>query len=396
MPDDTCRSTGATRRRSMAIVRPCRPNLSELCVYRPFLDHFDVTFYYSGLAPADCRVQLDSLGLSQIRAVRYATYADTVRLECCQRAIDFKVGLGSLMLTRLRDVMRHGVINVVDPIYAFTGQVAGALREGQKLVVIRWENMHGRYDRIWLARRRARKVLRRAHLIVCSTWSSFYSLQTPEGSVARLEQVYPGIDVQRFSVEPEAAGRGSRSAGSGTGTPAILFVGRLQWTKGLHSLLAAMRILRLHLDLRPQAWVVGGGRQKPYADMTAAMGIQDQVRFFGRLSIADVFQKMKEAAVFCSPSLPSPNWTEQYGFAMVEAMAHGLPVVAFDSGAIREVCGEDGIYASSGNEYSLAESLARVLSRREEAAERGARLRQRALTEFDAERQGRKLLNLIA
>lgn len=104
---------------------------------------------------------------------------------------------------------------------------------------------------------------------------------------------------------------------------------------------------------------------------------------------------METADLFCFPSLVSPSWMEQFGFALVEAMAHALPVVAFDSGSIREICGDDGIYASTGNAFSLAEGLATVLRDARLARERGHRLQLRAFKEFDADCQGTKMLKAL-
>ena len=81
--------------------------------------------------------------------------------------------------------------------------------------------------------------------------------------------------------------------------------------------------------------------------------------------------------------------------AVVEAMAHGLPVVAFDSGSIREICGEDAVYASTGNAHSLAEGIAQIIESPRDSWIRGKRLQARALREFDANMQGGKMLEAI-
>ena len=105
---------------------------------------------------------------------------------------------------------------------------------------------------------------------------------------------------------------------------------------------------------------------------------------------------MGAADLYCQPSLVTPNWMEQFGFAMVEAMASGLPVAAFDSGSIREVAGEDAVYGTVGDPASLAEALGELLRNPVKARARGERLRQRAAREFDADRQGAKMLAAIS
>jgi glycosyltransferase involved in cell wall biosynthesis len=172
-------------------------------------------------------------------------------------------------------------------------------------------------------------------------------------------------------------------------------VGRLQWTKGLQALLVAVDILRQRKQLDADLWVIGGGDQAPFEMMAESLGLRERVSFLGTLSNPEVRAKMAKADVFCFPSLLSPNWMEQYGFAVVEAMANGLPVVAFDSGSIREVCGEDAVYASAGNAHSLAEGIAQVIENRDEFVVRGKRLRERALREFDADMQGKKMLEAM-
>jgi len=367
---------------SMAVVRPFRPNLAEMAVYRSFLDDFEVTYYYSGLNEQACRKQLDALGLERMRAVRYRGYTDIFPAGSAQRALDFKIGLGSVMLSHLGDVLRHDVINVVDPIYFHVHQIVRRLRPSQKLVVVRWENISDRYRRIWVANRLAERALRRADLIVCVSQAALHSLQLPSGFGGQVAQVYPGIQLDASPCHQPR------------GRPAIIFTGRPQWAKGFSHLMAAFAIVRRTFQLDCELWAVGLDAAQ-FSTRATQLGIAADVKFFGLLPNHEARQEMTEAALFCFPSLVSPTWTEQFGFAMVEAMASGVPVVAFDSGAIREICGPDGVYASAGNAHSLAEALACVLRSPEAAQARGRRLSLRAAQEFSHQKQGQKLLVAI-
>jgi len=382
-----------TRKRSMAIVRPRKPNLAELCMYRPFLNQFDLTFFWAGWEFEECRAQLDVFGLRDIKLVHYRSVSELFPSVLAQRALDYKVGVGSYMVSHLADVMNHDYINVVDPIFGHTHQIASRMRAGQKLIVVRWDNLYGTQNRIWMAAWRANRVFERADFVVCVSQAAAATLRLPLGFAGKVVQVYPGIDLSRVRVN---GSRPSEREGQPPGNrrPVVLFVGRLQWSKGLQTLLVALQILREH-GLEPDLWVIGGGCKEPFQALANELHLQERVRFLGTLTNREVNERMAEADIFCFPSLLSPRWMEQFGFAVVEAMAHGLPVVAFDSGSIREVCGEDALYASTGNPYSLAGEIARVIENRAESKSRGEKLRQRALLEFDADQQGMKMLEAI-
>lgn len=380
-------------KKKMAIVRASRPNLAEFSVYRPFLDQFDLTFFFSGIDPAKCRTQLDAFGLSGVKVVRYTCVSDLFPSQFIQRGLDYKVGIGSYMLSHLHDVLVHDYINVVDPGFGYTYQISRRIRPDQKLIIVRWENIYGRYDRIWLAARRADPVLKRADTIICVSQAGVSTLSLPPGFSGKVVQVYPGIDMR--GVPSNGIGKAADNGSSADHRPTILFVGRLQWTKGLQTLLVAMQILRQRKQLDADLWVIGGGNQAPFRALAKKLGLEERVSFLGTLSNSEVRAKMGEADAFCFPSLLSPNWMEQYGFAVVEAMAHGVPVVAFDSGSIREVCGEDAVYASAGNSHSLAEKIAQLIENRDDSVVRGKRLRERALREFDSDTQGRKMFEAI-
>ncbi len=218
------------KKQSMAIVRASRPNLAEFAMYRPFMERFDLTFFFSGIARGKCRSQLEGFGLSGVKVVRYTCVSDLVPSQFIQRGLDYKIGVGSYMLNHLSDVLAHDYINVVDPAFGFTYQISRRIRPSQKLIIVRWENIYGRYDRIWLAARRANPVLKRADTIICVSQAAVSTLHLPPGFSGKVVQVYPGIDMR--GVPSNGNGRAARNGSSDGRRPVVLFVGRLQWTKG--------------------------------------------------------------------------------------------------------------------------------------------------------------------
>jgi len=382
-------------KKSMAIVRPSKPNLAEISIYRAFLEHFNLTFFFSGVHSTECRSQLDAFGLQDMKLVRYRSVSELVPSRVAQRALDYKVGLGTYMVSHLSDVLCHDYINVVDPAYGYTHQITRSIRPDQKLIVVRWENIYGRYNRVWTAARRAKRVLDRADFIICVSQAALSTICLENGYAPKTLQIYPGIDMRSLPAGGfQTSGRNENSSREKP-RPVVLFVGRLQWTKGLQALLVALRILNQLKKLESDLCVIGGGDTTPFEALADELGVRDRVQFLGRASNEEVRAKMREVDLFCFPSLLTPNWMEQYGFALVEAMAHGLPVVAFDSGSIREICDENAVYASTGNAHSLAEAIAWVIEHRAEAQERGKNLQRRAFHEFDADEQGRKMLEAI-
>jgi glycosyltransferase involved in cell wall biosynthesis len=57
------------------------------------------------------------------------------------------------------------------------------------------------------------------------------------------------------------------------------------------------------------------------------------------------------------PSRTRPNWKEQFGRVLIEAMACGVPVIGADSGEIPNVIGAAGWLFPEGNAAALAERL---------------------------------------
>jgi glycosyltransferase involved in cell wall biosynthesis len=79
---------------------------------------------------------------------------------------------------------------------------------------------------------------------------------------------------------------------------------------------------------------------------------------------------MRQLDVLVLPSISRPNWKEQFGRVLVEAMACGVPVVGSTCGEIPNVVGDAGLLFPEGDVAGLRDCLARLQA----DAELGARL----------------------
>ena len=115
----------------------------------------------------------------------------------------------------------------------------------------------------------------------------------------------------------------------------ILFLGQLIRGKGADLMLRALALLAIPW----RATVVGDGNDRPMLERLAAdLRIADRVRFAGWADDPESCFADCDAAVFPA------RWQEPFGLSGAEALAHGVPVVAFDIGGVREwladgVCG---------------------------------------------------------
>ena len=133
----------------------------------------------------------------------------------------------------------------------------------------------------------------------------------------------------------------------------------------------------------PQAelWLIGDGeRAWQLCDLAAGEGVDDRVVFWGpRRDIAELLGQMDVFAF-------STSRDEGFGIALIEAMAAGLPVVASDVPACREVLddGTAGILVPAGKPAPLARALCALLGSENERAAWAGRALDRAVARYDA------------
>lgn len=163
------------------------------------------------------------------------------------------------------------------------------------------------------------------------------------------------------------------------GIPVIGFVARLVEEKGVMVLLDALAGLQGEWRLH----VIGTGPLEAQAKQAAAAyGIGDRIRWERGVPSTEVPDRLRTFSILTQPSLTRANWKEQFGRAMMEAMACGVPVVGSSSGEIPHLLGDGGVIVPEGDAAALRTTLARLLGDCALRAEIGRRGRARVLDCF--------------
>ena len=140
-----------------------------------------------------------------------------------------------------------------------------------------------------------------------------------------------------------------------------MFVGRMAPNKAQHDVVKAFALYRRVFDSRARLWLVGGSSSDAYVracrELADRLGVGSAVEFAGSVSqealtayyrSADVFVCLSDHEGFCVP--------------LLEAMWHGVPVVAFGSSAVPETLGAGGVCLPEKSASVVASAVWRVVS----------------------------------
>jgi glycosyltransferase involved in cell wall biosynthesis len=163
----------------------------------------------------------------------------------------------------------------------------------------------------------------------------------------------------------------------------IGYTGRLVESKGLTLLVEALPSLPEYC----RVVLVGHGPMKSELDELAIrLGVAGRVTIKDAVAPQDVPHEMQQMDAFVLPSLTRPNWMEQFGRVLIEAMACEIPVIGSSSGEIPYVIGDAGLVFTEGDAQELATCIRRLLDDPELYATLAARGRQRVLEHYTQER----------
>lgn len=140
----------------------------------------------------------------------------------------------------------------------------------------------------------------------------------------------------------------------------IIFVGRLTKAKGVED--AVYMFSELTKDIpKIRLWIVGSGEleyEKKLRDLVAFLGLTDNIKFYGFVSLEKKFELMARAHVLVNPSV-----REGWGLTVPEAGTVGTPAVAYRVSGLRDLVHErkNGLLVNPDPE-SLARGVKTILS----------------------------------
>lgn len=183
----------------------------------------------------------------------------------------------------------------------------------------------------------------------------------------------------------EVGDRGAKNA------PAeqVLFLSRLDRKKGLELLLQAFAMVAAQ---RPTASLLIAGDGEPsYVEslkaLSSNLGLANRVTWAGHLNGEAKRSALAESAVFTLPSS-----SENFGIALLEAMAAGLACVSCKEVALAaDVAGDDAVVLVNREPKPLADALCALLDDEEKRKQLGARARDVALRDYSLTAMGNRL-----
>ncbi len=253
-------------------------------------------------------------------------------------------------------VKEFDIVHTADPHYYYSYQMA-KLRKKKKLkclISTSWETIPFNNESTIAKKRIKRFTMKYVDRFICYSKRAKKCLTKEGVNPKKISVIRLGVDLSKFKVLSSKFKINQYE----NKKVRVLFVGRDVPEKGLSDLRAAIK----QCDNSTNIELLVAGKI-PYEQMPEVYQLAD---------------------IFAMPSKTTKTWEEQYGMVLIEAMASGLPILAYGSGAIPELLGRAGALAKEGSIDKLTKALESLVASPEKRRKLGYAAGMRAKKLFDS------------
>lgn len=276
------------------------------------------------------------------------------------------------------------IVHVAETYYHYTHQAIEAKKKGliKKIVSTVWEVIPFNNEGIRGRKQFKQDAYQHIDKFICVTNLAAKALIGEGVDKSKIEVIPTGIDIHRFSPSKNAYHPGTSSEVGCN----VLCVARLVVEKGVDELVTAITKIRQNNPHVVLTLVGDGPLKNNYRNIS-------WIKFLS-LPYSQIEKIYQTADIFCLPSKTIKYWQEQYGMALVEAMACGLPIVTTKTGAIGEVCAGAAIYTKPGDADDLQLKLESLITNQSARVALSNKARVRAQDRYDHRKTAKQITTL--
>ena len=195
------------------------------------------------------------------------------------------------------------------------------------------------------------------------------------------------FDPERFSPEMKQDLR--QRLGLPLDRPIVAYLGLLTDYQGVPHLIEAAARLK-QAGEKCHFLIMGYPNVAHYQAVARQKDVADYVTFTGKVMYQNAPAYLSLGDIAVAPKMS----TSEGSGKLLNYMALGQPVVAYDSAVHREYLGDLGVYAPSGDVAAFTEAIATLLHQPEERVALGEKLRKRALQVYSWQKAGEHIVSL--
>ncbi len=333
----------------------------------------------SSLYPLDEKVSFPIIKLPSLSDLQRFSFLDKPIKFLANRII----GDSQILFGLEKFAGQFDIFHAADPHYYYSYQLAKLRLRNliRCLLITSWETIPFNNESIYQKKRIKKISLKAADGFICHTERAKNTLITEGINEEKINVVPLGVDLRRFHPKKRANNQLT-----------ILFVGRLVKEKGIIDLLEAFyQVKRKTKRSKLKLKIIGDGELRKGLELfIKEKKIANDV-FLLKRDYSQIHQDYQEADLFVLPTKKTNTWEEQYGMVLIEAMASGLPIIAYDSGAIKEIIVEAGMLVEENDYQQLVKKIIFLINNDKERIKLGKIARRRAEEYFDAKKTAKAL-----